>query len=410
MKFRYLITALFLIISMAHQDIKAQTIQLSDSAKVSLLTNTPWDGAIWSLFGHTALRVEDPANDLDIAFNYGLFDFDSPNFIYRFAKGETDYSVGGENTSRYVFSYKMRGIGITEQVLNLTPEEKQKIYDALQINCLPENRVYRYNYFYDNCSTRPRDIVEKNIEGTIVYTPTNKEQTYRDLVHECVNSEPWVRFGIDLVIGADADKVIDDRQKDFLPAYLMNAYRGAKIKNEDGTERDLLLSEAAISVELSQPFFDIIDTPLIAGIVLLVITVIISAFSIRGKWTITTKAFDFILFLSAGIAGCVIFFLMYFSVHPCTNPNWNIVWLNPLQVIITLLMLIKFFSKAVYYYHFINFAVLIIFLLAWFLIPQYLEVAFIPYILVLAVRSGANVLLYKRNYKKQVVQSAMRIR
>lgn len=410
MKFRHLFTTLFLIILIGYQGIKAESIQLSESAQISLLTNTPWDGAVWSLFGHTAIRIEDSVNKIDVAFNYGLFDFDSPNFIYRFAKGETDYSVGYENTKSYMLAYQLRGIGITEQVLNLTQEEKQNIFDALIINSLPENRVYRYNYFYDNCSTRPRDIIEKNVEGTVHYTPTDKEQTYRDLVHECVDSEPWVRFGIDLVIGADADKLITDRQKDFLPAYLMNAYKGAKIKNSDGTQRDLVLKEHVLSEHLLTPKDKVTDEPLIYGIVFLLISLIISYFSLKGKIRIVSKLFDFILFLSAGIAGCVIFFLMFFSVHPCTNPNWNIVWLNPLHLIIAFLMLIKFFSKAVYYYHFINFAVLIVFLLAWFLIPQYLETAFIPYILALIVRFGTNIVLYKRNYKKQVVQSAMRIR
>lgn len=406
MKFKCLIAVFFLLILTSFQRVKTQTVHLSDSAQISLLTNTPWDGAVYSLFGHTAIRVHDPANNIDLAFNYGLFDFDSPNFMYRFAKGETDYAVGYENLSRYVSAYKMRGIGIVEQVLNLSREEKQKIFDALLINSLPENRIYRYNYFYDNCSTRPRDIVEKNIDGTISYTPTNKKQTYRDLVHECVDSEPWVRFGIDLVIGADADKEITDRQKDFLPAYLMNAYRGAKIKNTDGTERNLLLSEH----EASKPNgrfrqVAVVDNPLIYGVILLVISILISILSVNNKCRALSKIFDFVLFLSAGIGGFIIFFLMFFSVHPCTNPNWNIVWLNPLQIIIAFLLLIKFFSKVVYWYHFINFALLIVFLLAWFLIPQYLEVAFIPYILAIAIRSGANVISYRKNRNKQNFRS-----
>ncbi|HCO66457.1 MAG TPA: hypothetical protein DIT04_01690 [Dysgonomonas sp.] len=409
-KYFYLVL-LFLVSSAGFQNMKAQTVQLSDSSQISLLTNTPWDGAVYSLFGHTALRVQDSANNLDIAFNYGLFDFDSPNFIYRFAKGETDYAVGYDSTDRYIFAYKMRGIGITEQVLNLTQEEKQNLFEALLINSLPENRVYRYNYFYDNCSTRPRDMVENNIEGTISYNPTNKQQTYRDLVHECVNSEPWVKFGIDLVIGADADKVITDRQKDFLPAYLMNAYSGAKIKNTDGTERNLLQSEDVIFQQADKTSIDSsVNQPLIFGIILLLIACLVSFFSVKGKIKTLSKLFDFLLFFSAGIAGCVIFFLMYFSVHPCTNPNWNIVWLNPLQLIIAFLLLIKFFSKVVYWYHFINFALLIVFLLAWFLIPQQLETAFIPYILALIARSGTNVISYKRNQNKRIVQSAARIR
>lgn len=400
MKFKINILFILLIFFMSIQHIKAQKdVQLSESAQISLLTNTPWDGAVYALFGHTALRVYDPEQEIDLAFNYGLFDFNSPNFIYRFSKGETDYSVAYTNLNRYTFEYQMRGIGITEQILNLKQEEKQKVFEALLTNSLPENRIYRYNYFYDNCSTRPRDIIENNIDGTIVYTPTDKKQTYRNLVHECVRSQPWVMFGIDLVIGADADKTITDRQKDFLPAYLMRAYSGATIKNRDGTTRNLVLSEhdileQTIQSASSKP----VNTPLIGGVILLIISIFISYLSYKKDKVILGKIFDTSLFLIAGIAGCVIFFLMYFSVHPCTNPNWNLIWLNPLQLIFAFLFLIKSFSKAVYIYHFINFAVLTVFLLAWFLIPQYLEIAFLPYILTIAIRSGTNVLQYRKKH------------
>lgn len=400
MKFKLNILLIILLAWAGVQNIKAQqNLELSESAQISLLTNTPWDGAVYALFGHTAIRVSDPTQEIDFVFNYGLFDFGSPNFMYRFAKGETDYSVGFTNLNRYTFEYQMRGIGITEQILNLTQEEKEKVFDALLINSLPENRVYRYNYFYDNCSTRPRDIIAGNINGTITYTPTDKDQTYRDLVHECVDSQPWVRFGIDLVIGADADKIINDRQKDFLPAYLMRAYSGATIKNPDGTTRNLVVSEHNILEQTHQSSSSTpIDTPLIAGIILLIISIVISYLSYKRGKVALGKFFDTLLFFTAGIAGCIIFFLMYFSVHPCTNPNWNLVWLNPLQLIFAFLFLIKSFSKGVYIYHFINFAVLIVFLLAWFLIPQYLEIAFLPYILAIALRSGTNVLQYRRKH------------
>lgn len=396
MKSKLLIALLFICI-LSTYTAKAQAIQLSDSSKISLLTNSPWDGAVYALYGHTALGISDPVNNIDLVFNYGLFDFNSPNFIYRFAKGETDYSVGYTSLNRYTFEYQMRGVGITEQTLNLTLKEKQKVFEALLINSLPENKIYRYNYFYDNCSTRPRNIIEQNIEGTIHYTPTNKEQSYRDLVHECVNSQPWVRFGIDLVIGTDADKIITDRQKDFLPQYLMHAYAGAVIQNIDGTERDLVLKEFDLIKPTGQSMkFTHVDTPLVFGIILLVITILISFLSYKRNKKLIGRVFDILLFLIAGIAGSIIFFLMYFSVHPCTNPNWNLIWLNPLQLIFAFLFSIKFFSKGVYYYHFINFAVLLLFLLAWFLIPQYLEVAFIPYILALAIRSGVNVIQYRK--------------
>ncbi len=398
MKFKINILLIVISFLVSIQHITAQkNVQLSESARVSLLTNTPWDGAVYALYGHTALRVYDVTQDIDLVFNYGLFDFDSPNFMQRFVKGETDYSVGYTHLNRYTFEYQMRGIGITEQILNLKQDEKQKVFDALLINSLPENRVYRYNYFYDNCSTRPRDIIEKNIDGSIIYTPTNREQTYRNLVHECVSSQPWVMFGIDLVIGADADKIITDRQKDFLPAYLMRAYSTAKIQNPDGTTRNLVLSEHNILEQTIQSApVNPVNTPLIVGVTLLIISILISYHSYKKGKVVLGKIFDTLLFLTAGIAGCIIFFLMYFSVHPCTNPNWNLVWLNPLQLIFALLFLIKSFSKVVYIYHFINFAVLIVFVLAWFLIPQYLEIAFLPYILAIVVRSGTNVFQYRK--------------
>ncbi|MFR9166866.1 MAG: DUF4105 domain-containing protein [Dysgonomonas sp.] len=207
---------LLLLVSIAG---KSQIV-LSDSAKVSLLTSSSWDQEIYALFGHTAVRVNDPLNNIDYVFNYGVFDFNTPNFIFRFVKGETDYMLAATDFRYYLAEYRMREVEVTEQIFNLSQKEKQHIWDALCINAMPQNRVYRYNFFFDNCATRPRDLIENNIEGTVQYTLTNKNQTFRDLVHECVNKKPWVEFGIDLVIGSGADRLATDREKMFLPEYL----------------------------------------------------------------------------------------------------------------------------------------------------------------------------------------------
>ncbi|MDR1707672.1 MAG: DUF4105 domain-containing protein [Prevotella sp.] len=368
-------------------------IVLSDSAQISLLTNTPWNGAVYALYGHTAIRVTDPVRKIDSVFNYGIFNMSKENFIFLFVKGETDYMVAAIDFHYYVEEYEERGVGVIEQVYNLTQKEKQDIFDALVINSLPENRVYRYNYFYDNCSTRPRDIVEKYTEGKVEYTPTNKQQTYRDLVHECVDIQPWTKFGIDLVIGADADKTITDRQKDFLPLYLMTANEGAIIKS-NSTEKKLILSTAYI-LQPTPLVKDNAISPLTAGIILLILTSCMSVWIYWKRLYVLGKTFDTLLFLIAGIAGCIIFFLMFFSEHPCTNPNWNIIWLNPLQLLVASLFFVKPLTKCLSYYHFINFVALLLFLLAWCLIPQQLEIAFIPYILSLCIRSGMNVLQQK---------------
>ncbi len=399
---RKLIT-LFFLLTIFSQLSKAQEgfqfpVYLSDSAQISLLTNPPWDEAVYTLFGHASVRVKDPVQNLDLAFNFGVFSMKKNNFIFLFIKGETDYMVSAYFFNDYYLDYQEKGAGIIEQVLNLTQEEKQQLYEAFMYSIMPENREYRYNYFYDNCATRPRDILEKYIHGKINYVPTNKDQSYRDLVHECSKVRSWFEFGVDLVIGSEADKIITDRQKDFLPQYLMNAYQGATIEG-DSISRQLVLSKSTL-LEAAPLSKDIPVKPMHVGILLLIITIGISIYTYKTKEFNVAKIFDSILFLVAGIAGCIIFFLMFFSEHPCTYPNWNIVWLNPLQFIVAFLFFAKSLGKYLSYYHFINFVALLAFLLAWSLIPQYLEIAFIPFILSIAIRSGMNILQQKKLKKK----------
>lgn len=364
---------------------------LSDSVQVSLLTSYPWTEQVYAIFGHTSLRINDLKNERDIVFNYGLFDFDSNNFIYRFVKGETDYIVGATSFQRYLVEYDRKGIAVIEQTLNLTNDEKSDLWNAVIINCLPENRTYRYNFFYDNCATRVRDMVEKNVKGSVQYTPTNEEQSFRDLLDECTVNQLWTKFGIDLVIGSDADKPIADREKMFLPIYMMQAYDGAKIIYENDSVKELVLSQHPImhADKLNLEQTKSTNYPLIVGIFLLIVTLIICIYSIKKDRPILRKIFSFLLFLVGGLGGCIIFFLMFFSIHPATNPNWNLVWLNPLQVIVALFFFFKFAKKPLYYYHFANFILLILFLLGWFIIPQKLEIAFIPYILSIIICSGA---------------------
>ena len=200
-------------------------VQLSDSASISLLTASPWNGALYALFGHTAIHVQDDSTGVDLVYNYGFFDSSQPHFYYNFVRGKTDYILGVTTFADFLFEYDHKGQQVIEQEIAFSSVEKQQLYEALFVNALPENRSYRYNYFYDNCSTRPRDMIEKSIKGTIHYPPTPQEQSYRDLLHECLDAYPWISFGIDLVIGTGADKTIGLREKMFLPSYLMDALR-----------------------------------------------------------------------------------------------------------------------------------------------------------------------------------------
>lgn len=390
-----LLCILVFSITCTQKSYSQQNIKLSDNAQISLLTNDPWDEEIYALFGHTAIRVNDPNTGLDVAFNYGVFDFDSPNFIYRFVKGQTDYWISPFRFKDYIYSYRLRGVGVTEQILNLNQEEKQSIFDALVINSLPENRTYRYNYFYDNCSTRPRDIIINNIDGKVEYISNKKKESYRDVLHDHLKNHQWILFGIDLVIGSDADLFITELQKDFLPANLKLSFQSAQIKTSSSAERNLVSDTQTLSlpsVKNEEYKDNLFLSPINVGILLLLVTTSISYLSLIKKNRLIGRLYDTALFCVAGIIGCIIFFLMFFSVHPCTSSNWNIVWLNPILLLFAFIFFIKPRFKYTYYFHLINFVILTLFFLLWYLIPQQLNLAFIPYIVSLWMRSGINII------------------
>jgi hypothetical protein len=373
-------------------------VQLSDSAKVSLLTASPWYGAVYAYFGHTAIRVQDDSLTLDTVFNYGYFDSSQPHFIYNFVRGKTDYILGDTTFEHFLLEYEYKGQQVAEQELNLLPFEKQQLYEALYINALPENREYRYNYFYDNCTTRPRDLIEKYTNATIQYPPTPERQTYRDLVHECVANYPWTQFGIDLLIGSEADRTIDVREKMFLPAYLMDSFEGATLHND--TLNYPLVKKSAIILPLNSERNSkgepALFTPIIAAFALLFLTILVCVVQVmKLNKTGLPKIYDTLLFGIAGLGGFVVFVLMYFSEHPATNPNWNFVWINLFALIAAVLFWVKSAKNVVYFYHFINFVLLMLFLLLWWWIPQQLPLATIPFSMSLWLRSAANLYMLR---------------
>jgi len=375
-------------------------VQLSDSAKISLLTASPWSGAVYALFGHTAIHVQDDSTGVDAVYNYGFFDPSQPHFIYNFVRGKTDYILGVTSFKDFLFEYEQKGQQVIEQVIDLSFVEKQQLHDALFMNALPENRGYRYNYLYDNCSTRPRDMIEKYLNGVIHYPPTSQEQSYRDLLHECLAPYPWVSFGIDLLIGTEAERTIDVREKMFLPSYLMDSFDGAIVQKNDTVSYPLVQNSSVIlnhDNERNRVGSKGLFTPVLVALLLLVISILVSLLQIiKLNVSKFPKRYDTVLFAIAGVAGFIIFFLMYFSEHPATNPNWNFVWLNLFALIAAVLFWVKSANRVVYFYHFINFVLLTLFILLWWLIPQQLPVATIPFSMSLWLRSASNLFVLRK--------------
>ncbi len=372
--------------------------KLSENAKISLMTSAPYDDEVFTVYGHAALRIQDSIQKIDYIFNYGIFDFSKPNFIYRFAKGETDYILGVIDYPDYAIEYLMRGSNITEQELNLTTEEKNRVWEALCINYKPTNRTYRYNFFFDNCATRPAAILEKTINGQIKYNYPYQPQTFRDLINHCTRNHPWLTFGCDLALGAPTDRLASQHEMLFLPPYLKEAFSTATIINKKGEERSLInktnIIESGETNEIEKDIWDIF-TPITTAWILFICIFYITFY----EWHKKRYFFliDFILFAFAGIAGCILFFISFISVHPCTFPNWSLLWLQPLDLIAAILFCAKRLKKAAYYYHFINFAALTLMLLGWHFIPQHLNNAFIPLVASIWVRSGWGV--YRKTWK-----------
>jgi hypothetical protein len=376
-----------LLISLCSFATKAQLqgLYLSDSAVISLLTCEPIDDMPYTVYGHTALRINDRVNGIDKVWNYGIFDFSSPNFLYRFTKGELNYKLGISSFAGFFEEYSERKSGITEQILNLTKEEKQKISDALVINYLPENRTYLYNFLFDNCSTRPRILLEKNIAGTIEYPEILKQTTFRTIIHRCNINHRWLTFGIDLALGAPLEDSIGQHPQLFIPENLMRVFDQAKIVRTDGTIENLVSETRQLA-----PSYPVIENPIDSNPVTVLwlffgCVLLISVWEWRRKKCY--RLLDFVLFFTYGLTGCLIFFLSFISIHPAVVPNFSIIWAHPLHIVLAVALFIKPMKNFVKYYMLVNGIILLLFMSGWKFFPQDFNAAFFPLVLTLCVRS-----------------------
>ena len=299
-----------------------------DSVEISLLTCQPHD-EIYSLYGHTAIRYHDlRKGGLDIAFNYGVFDYHKPFFALRFVFGLTDYELGAYPFRLFLEEYRRFGSMVTEQVLNLTAEEKMALQQALAVNMQNENRIYRYNYFYSNCTTKARDIIEQSIQGKVNYEKREGySPSHREMIHEMTQNNPWSAFGNDLLLGILADQPTDQRQQEFLPYHLMYDFDHASIY-QDGKFRPLVKERRQplpAGVQLVKSGFPL--SPLACGIILVALSLGLFFLQVRNKCIY--RWWDALLMVTVGTFG-IILFLMLFSQHPTVSLNLQILLLNPL--------------------------------------------------------------------------------
>jgi len=312
---------------------KAQDVSYidMDSVQISLLTCQPHE-EVYSLYGHTAIRYYDKTRNMDLAINYGMFSFKKPFFILRFVFGLTDYEMGIEPFDAFCAQYAGYGSGVYEQVLHLTREEKSRIANAINENYKPENRVYRYNYFYDNCTTRARDMLLNHLTRRLdVRIKDLKWESYRDLVHQCCRRTPWVKFGNDMLLGLQADFPIDYKQKQFLPENLKEDFEHIFLNIGKGKTGKLVSRSGwvvfpGVQTEMADfPLSPIACILLLAGIIVLV-TLLEGIRKTRFRWV------DAATLLVCGLVG-IILFAMIFSQHPTVRLNLQILLFCPFTLL-----------------------------------------------------------------------------
>ncbi len=356
---------------------------------------------IYELEGHAALHITTP--QADYAVSFGTFDFEQPNFVYRFVKGETDYWASAAPWQYFKDAYIGQGRRICDMQLNLTSQQKARLIELALDNLRPENRVYRYNYIKDNCATRPLGLLEKAIApDSLVLAPVTsigKEHltSFRNVMRHFHRNYPWYQFGIDLALGSGIDYPISTKEHAFAPALLAEQLQGATIDGKPLVGQSIEINpDATDATEDPTPW---LLSPMSIALWLLAFTLGITIKDVRrlkvSRW------FDSLLFGIFGLAGCLLTFLIFISVHEATSPNYLYLWLNPLCMIAAIFIWIKKLKNVVLCYQFVNFALIFAMAACWPWLPQSANAAFIPLIICDLMRSASFIYInyFKRNTK-----------
>lgn len=370
-----------------------------DSVIVSLLTC--WPGReVYELCGHEAIRVRSASGmGVDSVWNYGVFDFSRPNFIYRFVKGETDYMLASYPFSYFFTEYAAAGRRVVEQDLNLTPQEAARLHAMLKREALPENCTYRYNYVKDNCATRILDRLDTALSPEYaIYGDSIRYGTFRNEMRAYHGNYPWYQFGIDMALGSGIDSDIDSRGEMFVPIEMMKNVERGRIS--DGRP---LVSDTRVLIEGTEyatsgptPF---LFSPMMAALMVLAIAVVVCII----QWC-NQKIYRWVYsiwFGITGIAGCLVTFLVCVSTHEATSPNMMLIWLNPLELLIAFGVWAQHRLRRIgTTIAWLETAALVVMLTVWPFQAQSANVAFFPLILATLILSGCYAIIdSKKSYK-----------
>jgi len=359
----------------------SQSIPLSENAQISIITCGPGQDII-TAFGHNAIRVKDEAQNIDLAYNYGVFDFDQHNFYLNFIQGNLLYILDVWSYSDFKYQYIYYNRSIHEQELDLTLAQKQKVFDFLQWNAQPENRSYLYDYFYDNCATRVRDVFANLFKGEIQFDESyvKTEYTIRDLTHSYLPYQPWGELGIEICLGLPMDKKITPYQYMFIPDYLESGFEHAFLNG-----KPMVLEKTITYNANPKPHVKSLLHPwnIFGGVLLLALGLTI----LDWKRKKLSKWFDVILFSITGLIGFLLLYLWIFTDHKAAANNFNLLWALPTNFIAALCLLRKKLPIWLGRYFMVTTVIGNLTLLSWLFLPQHLNFFLVPLTIAIVIRS-----------------------
>jgi len=357
---------------------------LSPQARVCLLTCAP-GAELYSIFGHSSIRIFDPAQRLDWVFNFGTFDFDTPNFALKFARGKLEY---------YLLSYSMRGFmreyqadsrTVREQVLNLDAQQREAILKTLKANERPENRFYKYDFFFDNCSSRERDILQQVLGNSVTFqSPSGVDYgSYRSLITPYMEQIPWTAFGIHLMLGTPADQIAGVKGAVFLPDHLHDIFGASKVKTPLGESPLVLEEKVLLQAEPVIPPSGWFTPWVVLGLVSLTG---LGIYFLPVRFSALMQVFDSILFGVVGLLGCLMLTFWLATDHQATYGNLNLMWALPSHLFLSIGVWIKRWQPAVRAYSKFGMVSMLLFLLGAWVLPQGFPGPIFPLVAMMAFR------------------------
>jgi Domain of unknown function (DUF4105) len=377
-----IVLVLFMFISIAAN---CQKRQLSPLSQISIITCGPYQGELYSAFGHTAIRVFDGNDGLNVVYNYGVFDFDQPNFYLNYTRGLLYFKLGVMSYIDFRNYYMYYNRSVVEQVLDLTPAQRQAIFDYLEWNALPENDTYRYDYFFNNCSSKVRDVFAQVLGDAIKFDSSHitTDYTIRQITDLCLKQQPWGDLGIDICLGLPMDKKATPNEYMFLPEYLEAGFDHATI-NKNGEVVPIVQFKKPVYMPVPQEEPKSIVHPWVVFGIFFALAIGLCVYDLRRKKI--SKWFDLLVFGSTGLVGLLLVVLWTATDHQAAAKNFNILWALPTNLFVVAIFrersanfLRKYFSVAT--------LIWTLLLISWFFLPQQLHIFLLPFVAALLFRA-----------------------